>query len=105
MAIWTWLQGRVRRELSRVISDRARSQCWWGTGTEPSREAHYTPFQAGCLSVLGKPLPDGRGSVTVRVDSARFTEPRPSGSGFLPSESPKWLSTLPSPPYAIGSAD
>jgi hypothetical protein len=23
----------------------------------------------------------------------------------LPSESPKWLSTLPSPPYAIGSAD
>jgi hypothetical protein len=44
------------------------------------------PLRRGRLTVLGKPLPDGRGSVAVGLIFARFTEPRPSGSGFLQSE-------------------
>src|ERR1700691_400516 len=43
----------------------------------------------GCLTVLGKPLPDGRGSATVALIFARVTEPRPLGSGAFESEIPK----------------
>jgi hypothetical protein len=38
----------------------------------------------GCLTVMGKPLPYGRGSVTWRVDFARFTT-----LSFCQSEIPK----------------
>jgi len=41
------------------------------------------------LDRFWKPLPDGRGSLTVTPMSQGFTEARPSGSGFCRLQIPK----------------
>src|ERR1035438_4419784 len=47
----------------------------------------------GCLKVLGKPLPYGRGSATVALISQGLPSHDSQGAVFVSQESPKWLST------------
>ena len=47
---------------------------------------------SGCLTVLGKPLPYGRGSATVALISQGLPSRDRQGAGFVSQESPKWLS-------------
>ena len=50
-------------------------------------------MRAGCLTVLGKPLPYGRGSATAALISQGLPSRDRQGAVFVSQESPKWLST------------
>jgi hypothetical protein len=52
-----------------------------------------TEASDGCLTVWGKPLPDGRGSVAVALISQGLPSRDRQGAVFVSKESPKWLST------------